>query len=280
MKKYNKENRKLRDVKASLRKSGVRPSRTKGQNFLLDENVLAGIVEFAEPDFSQKIVEIGPGLGALTKYLAPAENLTLIELESEFCRELEKSFPNARIINEDIRQVDFSEIGENLVVFGNIPYVYSTDIIFRLIDNSKRISKAVLLMQKEFARRLAAPSGGREYGAISIAVQLWADIKLGSVVKGDAFHPATKVDSQVVSLQFLSEPRYPIEDYAAFRRLVKAAFMQRRKKLINSLKASGFYTSIDLPAVLEACGISGSRRAETLSIIEFVDLSQKIREVS
>lgn len=265
-----------RDVKRALRQTGVRPSKTRGQNFLIDEAFISEIISFANPDLNEKIVEIGPGLGALTKELADAKDLTLIEIEPEFCRELQAKYPHAKIINKDVRTVNFSEIGENLIVFGNLPYVYSTEIIFNLIDNKHSVRKAVFLLQQEFAERLAAKPGGKVFGVLSISAQLWADIRLGGIIKGDAFVPPTKVNSRLVELTFLKECRFAIPDYMLFKKVVKAAFIQRRKKLINSMASTGFFKKDQLEEALKACSIDPGRRAETLSIEEFVNLAKTL----
>lgn len=267
---------KLKEIKKDLRASGVRPSRQRGQNFLIDDNILSEIVSFAKPSFEESIIEIGPGLGALTEKLKSAENLSLIEIEPEFCRQLKIKYPHAKIINRDAREVNFSKLGSDLLVFGNLPYVYSTDIIFTLLDNRRYIKRAVLLLQKEFSERMAASPGGRDYGVLSVSLQLWAEVKLGAVVGGDSFHPATKVSSRIVQLDFLKESRYPVRDFAALKKLVKASFMQRRKKLANSLKGSGFYTAKQVSEALDLSAIDGARRAETLSILEFINLAEAI----
>lgn len=264
-------------VKSALRQSGVRPSKQRGQNFLVDQSVLASIIEFAEPSAEDRIVEIGPGTGALTELLPPGADLTLIEIEPEFCRLLSEKFPSAKVINQDVRQVDFKKLGKDLVVFGNLPYVYSTDIIFTLIENRNSIKRGIFLLQQEFARRMAAAPGGRDYGILTISVQMHANLKLGPVVPGTAFIPSTKVTSQVIEVEFLAEPRYEFSDMALFRKVVQSSFAQRRKKLSNSLRSTGFFTREQIEKALNIAEIDGSRRAETLSILEFVNLSAAIQ---
>jgi 16S rRNA (adenine1518-N6/adenine1519-N6)-dimethyltransferase len=266
-----------RAVKAALNKSGVRPSKKRGQNFLIDQTFISEIALFGNPDFTRAIVEIGPGLGALTAELAPATDLTLIEIEPEFCSALKIKFPHAKILNKDVREIDFSDLGKELIVFGNLPYVYSTDIIFCLIDNRAFIDRAVLLLQQEFAERLAAGPGGKTFGVLSIMAQMWADIKLGPLIKGDAFQPPTKVNSRLVELKFLQASRFEISDYDFFRKLVRASFHQRRKMIGNSISAAGFASKEKVHGALKACGIDSSRRAETLSIKEFVTLSEALK---
>jgi 16S rRNA (adenine1518-N6/adenine1519-N6)-dimethyltransferase len=143
-----------------------------------------------------------------------------------------------------------------------------------LIDQAAVVKRAVLLLQKEFAERLAADPGGRTYGLLSVSCRLWADAKLGPIIPGDAFHPPAKVQSQVVELTFLKAPRLPIADILWFKRFVAACFLKRRKKLINSLTASGLFTKEKIAATLLECGVDGNRRAETLSLDEFAKLAQ------
>lgn len=261
-------------VKDQLRSLEVRPSKERGQNFVINPIVIDAIVGFGQPKEDENIVEIGPGLGALTEALARLPSLTLIEIEAKFCRELAARYPDAKIINADVRSVDLSDIGSDLVVFGNLPYAFSTDIVFRLIDQAQVVKRAVLLLQREFAERLAAGPGGRTYGLLSVSCRLWADAKLGPVIPGDAFHPPAKVQSQVVELTFLKAPRLPIPDILWFKRFVAACFLKRRKKLINSLAASGLFTKEKIAATLAACGVDQNRRAETLSLDEFAKLAE------
>lgn len=261
-------------VKDQLRSLEVRPSKERGQNFVINPVVIDAIAGFGQPKETESLVEIGPGLGALTGVLARYPNLTLIEIEAKFCRELRAKYPEVKIINADVRGVDLSEIGSDLVVFGNLPYSFSTDIVFRLIDQAQVVKRAVLLLQKEFAERLAADPGGRTYGLLSVSCRLWADAKLGPIIPGDAFHPPAKVQSQVVELTFLKAPRLPIPDVLWFKRFVAACFLKRRKKLINSLTASGLFTKEKIGATLAACGVDQNRRAETLSLEEFAKLAE------
>ena len=263
-------------AKEKLRSLDVRPSKERGQNFLIDDSVIQSIVGFGAPKAEENLVEIGPGLGALTRELAKFPKLSLIEIEEKFCAELAAEFPKVKIVNRDVREVPFSDIGSDLVVFGNLPYVFSTEIVMHLVANAQVITRAVLLLQREFAERLASPPGGREYGRLSIATQLWADLELGPIIPGTSFHPPTSVQSRLVSLKFLKKPRVEIRDQVWFEKVVKAAFSKRRKKLSNSLFASGYLAKERIDAALTQAGIDPGRRAETLSISEFVALAEAL----
>jgi 16S rRNA (adenine1518-N6/adenine1519-N6)-dimethyltransferase len=263
-------------TKDTLRDLNVRPSKERGQNFLIRPDVPESIAAFGDVADDKHVVEIGPGTGALTEHLARFQRLTLIEIEPSFCEHLKGKYPHAEIVNEDVRFVDLGEIGSDLYVYGNIPYVFSTEIVFHLVAFREHVHQAVLMTQKEFAQRLAAGPGSRTYGSISVAVQLFGDVSLGPIVPGDAFHPPTEVDSQVLKITFLKEPRFPVPDYVHFQSVVRASFSQRRKKIINSLVASGRWTREAILEGLAAAGISPDVRAERVSVEAFAALSRAL----
>ena len=266
-----------RRAKDTLRELEVRPSKERGQNFLIRPEVIDEIVDFAAPEQDARLVEIGPGMGALTARLVDSGRLTVIEIEPNFCAHLAQKYPQLRIINQDVRQVDFSTIGERLFVFGNIPYVFSTDIVFHLLANRAVVQHTVLMVQREFAERVAASPGGRQYGSLSVAVQMYADIELGPIVPGNSFHPPTAVESRVMKMTFLPSPRVDVEDPLHFEVVVRAAFAQRRKKLVNSLVSTGRWTKERVNAALSAASISPDIRAEQLGIAEFARLARALR---
>lgn len=264
-------------TRSKLKELNVRPSKKKGQNFVVQPFVIDDIIQFGRFDPKMPTVEIGPGMGALTAVLKKAQDLTLVELEPAFCRELELQFPHARVINADVREVEFSEIGRDLVVFGNLPYVFSTDIIFHLLSQRSWVKRATLLLQKEFAERVASAPGSRTYGVLSIMVQVWSDPELGPIIPGDAFHPPTKVDSQVLSLKFLQSPKVDQEVVDIFELIVRLAFMQRRKKIFNSLRSTKHFEEDVLRTAFEQAELDPAARAEQLSISDFESLSRQIK---
>jgi 16S rRNA (adenine1518-N6/adenine1519-N6)-dimethyltransferase len=266
-------------VKDKLRALAVTPSKGRGQNFIIDPFVVQTIAAFGNPGLRDKIIEIGPGLGALTKELAPYDRLVLVELEERFCVELKKQFPEAELINADIRTVDLSQFGNNLVVFGNLPYSFSTDIVFHLLAHRSAITRAILLLQKEFVERMAAAPGSRIYGALSVACQLWATVRPGPIVPGASFHPPANVDSQVVELGLQTRPRYEVADPFILSRVVQAAFTRRRKMIKNSLRASKQYPPERIDEALVKAGIGPERRPEMLSIEEFARLAEALESV-
>lgn len=267
-------------VKSTLSNLGVRPSKARGQNFLIDSSVLDSIVSFGAPSGTDNVVEIGPGLGALTeKLLEIVPHLKVIEVEEEFCKSLAQKFgEKLQVWNADVRGIDFEPFGEDLVVFGNLPYSLSTEIILHLISQRRFISRGIFLLQKEFAERLGAAPGGKAYGSLSVAVQLWCDTRLGVLVPGNSFHPPTEVTSRAIELTFRTEPKVPIKDYEWFEKIVRASFTQRRKKLKNSLLSVGWLAKERIDAACEAAGIDSNRRSETLSILEFSKLAEALKE--
>lgn len=264
-------------IKDKLKELDHLPKKSRGQNFLIDQSVIKDIVAFGDPKKGEKLVEIGPGLGALTQELVPFGNLTVIEIEDKFCNELKAKYPTLDIINSDVREVDFSEIGEELVVFGNLPYSFSTDIIFHLITFSQNINRAVIMLQREFAQRLAAKPGGKDYAVLTISCQLSCNVRLGKIIPGNSFHPPTEVESQLVELTFPKTPPYQVDDIFWLKRVVSAAFMMRRKMIKNSLKASKVADGDVIDRALAASGIDPMRRAETVSINEFIGLATALK---
>jgi 16S rRNA (adenine1518-N6/adenine1519-N6)-dimethyltransferase len=261
-------------AKDTLRDLNVRPTKERGQNFLIRPEIPQAIADFGNVPEDAQVVEIGPGTGALTEYLTKFKNLTLIEIEPSFCAHLAQRFPNARIINADVRTVDLATIGSGLYVYGNIPYVFSSEIVFHLIKCRAQVRQAVMMVQKEFAERIGAATCTRAYGSISVSAQLFADVELGIIVPGDAFHPPTEVQSRVMKLTFRETPRAEVPDYEFFQVVVRAAFSQRRKKLLNSLMSQGRWSKERILEALATAGISPDVRAETLSVESFAALTK------
>lgn len=266
-------------TKSKLKALNVRPSKGRGQNFLTDQGAILDILAFSKFDQADNLLEIGPGLGALTEALVNSKkSLTLIELETSFAEELKIRYPAVRVINEDICNVDLTVLvqqqkGTKLTIFGNLPYSRSTDITLHLIEHRLAILEATLMFQREFAQRMAAKPGGREYGALSVAVQLHCDIELGPLIPASAFHPKPDVESRVIKLKFLETPRVELSDPKLFRKVVKAAFQQRRKQVHNSLKNSNQFVGIDISQALNQANIDPMRRAETISVAEYAALA-------
>lgn len=261
------------EIKERLALLGIKPSRDKGQNFLIDLAALESIILFGKPRPEEKILEIGGGLGALTAELAAITDITIVEVEPVFCEEIQKRYPSCTVVEADIRTFDLTSLGAGIVVFGNLPYALSTDIILYLVQHHFSVARAVLLLQKEFSERLFAKPGTKKYGTLSVHVQLYATVYPGPVIAGDCFYPEASVESQVIEVQFLLEPRFPVKDSYIFSRIVSAAFSKRRRKILNSVLQSKSLEKNTFTAALTEAGISPDTRAEDISVEDYVKLA-------
>jgi len=254
----------------------IPPKKSLGQNFLTDPHYLGKIVYAAKVGPDDQVVEIGPGLGHLTRELAArAGRLVVIELDDRLIAGLRGEFASRQqveIVHGDALAFDYGSLTGRWKVVANLPYYISTPLIQRLIACRGRFSLLTLMVQKEVAERLAAPPGGKEYGFLSVLVQYSAAARIEFVVPAGAFSPRPKVDSAVVTLVLRERPQYPVSDEALFLRVIKAAFSLRRKTLRNSLQPLAFSRDV-LADAAAAAGIDLGRRAETLSVAEFGMLS-------
>jgi len=254
-----------------------RPRKRFGQNFLHDQNIIRGIVAAIHPQEGEHLVEIGPGLGALTTPLLGASGrLEVVELDRDLIPHLEEQFAGAGeliIHNTDALKFDFCSLapeGGKLRVVGNLPYNISTPLIFHLIEQAHCIRDMHFMLQKEVVERLAAAPGCGDYGRLSVMVQYHCRVeKLFNVPPG-AFHPPPKVDSAIVRLTPYADKPITVKDEASLSRLVAQAFNQRRKTLRNNLKPL-----LDV-ATIESLGIDPGRRPETLSLQEFALLADAL----
>ncbi len=243
-----------------------------GQNFLYDPSILKKIIQAAQLNTEDLVVEIGPGHGSLTKMLAEAvRKVVAIELDEELFISLTKEFAgyeNVELVHEDALKYPYEDLSRFKAV-ANIPYYITTPLIFRLFDTRKNLESMTLTVQKEVAERIIAKPGGKDYGVLSIMVQYYAKPSLKFIVPKGAFRPVPKVDSAVVHIEILERPSIDIKNKDFFSRIVRTAFSQRRKMLSNSLKS----ISGDVKEWLAAAGIDPNRRPETLSIEEFARLA-------
>lgn len=251
----------------------TRPKKSLGQNYLTDENICRNIVNAFEIEPGEHIVEIGPGKGALTRYiLEKTSDLTVIELDRNNCALLKEWFPGLKIINSDFLKLDLSELLENKVeklrVIGNIPYNITSPIIFKLMDNRTIVKDAQLMIQEEVARRITADPNNKEYGIPSVLLNVFGSSKLLFKVSRNCFYPKPKVDSRIIYFDFSVSREDKVTDIEFFRKLVKAAFGTRRKTLRNSLR--------NIYADLSKADIDLGRRAESLTINEFIELSNRL----
>lgn len=258
-----------------------RPKKSYGQNFLQDRQVVAQIIAAAAIGEEDRVIEIGPGLGALTEdLLQRAQEVNIIEIDKALIAHWQKrNDPRLRLHAGDALNLDWRALfpAPPYILAANLPYNISTPILFKMIEERHLFKRLVLMFQKEVGERLCAPPGGKDYGVLSVFCQLFFDVRKVVIVPPGAFNPAPKVHSIVVQLDPLPAPRVALDDYATFRRAVKGAFGQRRKTLRNALGGAGF-PMVRIDAVLAATGIDGRRRGETLSLSEFALLSNALTD--
>jgi 16S rRNA (adenine1518-N6/adenine1519-N6)-dimethyltransferase len=255
--------------------------RALGQHFLRDAGIVRSTVALLAPTTQDLVVEIGPGEGALTTELArQAGRVIALEVDPTLIERLRRRLPAVEVLAADARTWDYGMLtrppGGRVLVVGNLPYSVGKPIVAALLEARAVIDRMVLMLQREVAERLAAPPGGKVYGALSVLTQAVCDVELALRVPPGAFRPPPKVESAVVRLTPRALSRVPRDLEARFREVVRAAFAQRRKTLGNAL-AAGLGRS--LGAVREAattCGVDPGRRAETLTIEEFVSLAARL----
>ena len=258
-----------------------------GQNFLIDSHVLDKIIQGAEIGKEDAVLEIGPGIGTLTQALCEAaEEVTAVEIDRDLIPILEKTlaaYDNVRIINEDILKLDLSAISEKpLKVVANLPYYITTPIIMGLFESGAPLLSITVMVQKEVADRMQAAPGGKDYGALSLAVQYYAEAEIIANVPPNCFIPRPGVGSAVIRLTKHTAPPVQPKDEKFMFRLIRAAFAQRRKTLVNTLRndSSLSYSREQLETVLAAMGLPAAVRGERLSLAEFAELSDRLMALS
>ena len=281
-------------IKEILQQQNIAPKKRFGQNFLINQNIAAKIVRLAGIRLDDTIIELGVGFGALTVHLASAcKKVIGLEIDSGIIRfhRDEGSLPeNVTLMHRDILQADFEKLaadtGARLKIVANLPYAITNPLLFKLIENREIIEWAVLMLQKEVALRLTAKTGSKDYGILSVRMAACASVNKLLDLGPQHFHPRPKVDSQVVRITF-----FPIPDRAAaltafdhylFKRIVDAAFQQRRKTLINSLSASSIVgiNKIKLENILAELKLDSRIRGERLTVEEFVALTRLMQKTT
>lgn len=255
-----------------------RPRKSWGQNFLIDHNIQRKILDAAEIRPGERVVEIGPGRGILTKgLLERGAEVIAIEIDPLLVGTLRQEILSDRLdlIQGDALQYLYQQIPSPYKVIANLPYYIATPLLFRLLEERHRISRMVLMVQREVAERLVSPVGGKNYGVLSVLVQLYADVRIAFHVSKSCFRPRPDVESSVIVLTPLSAPRVSVRDEAFFARVVRGAFGHRRKRLSNALADAGF-SRAEVEAVLQKIGIDPARRGETLSLGEFAALADTL----
>ncbi|SFT61311.1 16S rRNA (adenine1518-N6/adenine1519-N6)-dimethyltransferase [Selenomonas sp. GACV-9] len=268
-----------------LKAFGLRMSKKLGQNFLIDAGIVQGIVDAAEIQPGERVLEIGPGIGTLTQGLAEAgAEVTAVELDKKLpavLAETLKAYDNVTIVPGDILKVNIPEImGEGpFKVAANLPYYITTPILMALLERHLPITRMVTMVQKEVAERMVAGPGSKTYGALSVAVQYYTEPEIVLNVPPRSFIPAPEVDSVVIACKVRETPAVDVLEEKMFFRVVKAAFGQRRKTLANALCGGGFPKE-QVRDAMEKAGIDPTRRGETLSLDEFAHLADEFTKIA
>lgn len=267
----------MTSVKDILAGRGLAALKARGQNFLADTNAARAIAEKSGFDFDKPVVEIGPGLGGLTRPLLEAgHRVVAVEVDSGLAdyldQELVPHFPELTVVRADALTLDLADLAPPpLQVTGNLPFNISTPLLVRLMDQRDRWTAAALMFQKEVARRLTAPPRTKDYGRLAVLCAHYFHVSTVATFGPEVFHPRPKVSAQVVRVAPKTGQTLQAASDRAFRRTVAAAFSQRRKTLANSLRSA--YPKPQIDHALTAAGIDPHRRAETLTVEELVTLS-------
>ncbi|WP_414698184.1 16S rRNA (adenine(1518)-N(6)/adenine(1519)-N(6))-dimethyltransferase RsmA [Peptacetobacter sp. AB845] len=277
-----------RATKDIVDKHGFKFSKSLGQNFLIDDNVIDKIIDGARVKEGDKVIEVGPGIGTLTREMAKrAEKVVAVEIDKNLIPILKETladFDNTEVVNEDILKVDINKLvdeklsGDPVKLIANLPYYITTPIVMKFLEEDIPVTDIVVMVQKEVADRMNAVPSTKDYGALSVAVQYYCDTEIVAKAPRHMFIPQPKVDSTVIGLHIREEKKYKADNEQLFFKTVKAAFGQRRKTLLNSLSSMGVLDKAKIKEVLAEAGIDEKRRGETLSIEEFAHLSNIINK--
>lgn len=275
-----------------LRKYNITANKNLGQNFLIDENIVSGIVEKAEVNEEDLVIEIGPGLGTLTKELLEnAGKVICVELDKRMIKILNDRFNSEKlsIINEDILKIDLAQIIEkekignikNVKVVANLPYYITTPIIMKLIEENLDIKSITVMVQKEVAERMVATEETSESGAITYAIKYYTNPQIVIKVPSNSFIPEPEVQSSVIKLDVLEAPSVDVENKETLFRVIKLAFMQKRKTLLNSLTNGNLLNSkAEVQKMLEELNIDIRVRPEKLNLQQFAKISDYVYNIT
>ncbi len=271
-----------------LRKHHFSTRKKYGQNFLIDERALEGIIDAAKVSKEDFVLEIGPGIGTLTQYLAHhARKVCAVEIDQTLLPILAETlndWDNTEVISADILKTDIREIaqrendGKPIKVVANLPYYITTPIIMGLFESHAPLDSMTVMVQKEVADRMQASAGSKNYGALSLVVQYYSKPELNFIVHPNSFMPQPGVDSAVITLKRYQTPPVQVDDEALLFDLIRASFNQRRKKLSNGVAnfAKFSFSREQVETALEAIGLSAGIRGEKLTLAEFAALSNEL----
>lgn len=280
-----------RKTKELLHKYGLALKKSLGQNFLTDANILRNIAAAAGLDKTKGVLEIGPGLGALTQQLArEAGKVVAVEIDGRLLPALAETlstYPHASVVHGDVLKLDLDALWKEhyadctkVSVVANLPYYITTPIMMKLLEQRLPLEYIVVMIQREVADRMSARPGSKTYGSLSVAVQYYAETDIVAIVPPTVFVPEPGVDSAVIRLKLRETPPVQVDDEAFFFRVVQTSFAQRRKTIANNV-LSGMFDKSQRPLVeslLRECGIDPGRRAETLDMAEFARLANALRK--
>lgn len=268
------------NAESALKRFGLRADKSLGQNFLQDHAALEKIALAAEIQAEDSVLEIGPGLGSLTRYLAvSARAVTAIELDDEILPALEtilSPYKNIRVVHGDILKTRIAELIQTpgYLVVANIPYYITSAVIRHLLEAEVKPRRVVLVIQKEVAERICAAPG--DLSLLALSVQVYGKPSFVAKIPAGAFHPVPKIDSAILRIDIYDEPLIPRAELKTFFKLVKAGFAQKRKTLRNALAAGLHIPAKEAETLLTSAGIDFMRRAETLGIEEWKNLCDKM----
>ena len=278
----------LKETQYLMKNYKIKANKNLGQNFLIDDNALQDIADGAEIEDNDLVIEIGPGLGSLTQLLLEkARKVICIELDKKMIKILQERFiayKNFEVINEDVLRINLDELIKlekekdselkNVKVVANLPYYITTPIIMKLVENNLDIESITVMIQKEVAERLIALPGTKETGAITYTIYYYCESKKIREVENTCFIPAPEVTSEVINLKIRKEPAVLVQDTKVMFNIIKSAYMQRRKTLVNSLTNVGVFKTKEQGAeILKKIGLREDIRAENLSIEDFAKLT-------
>lgn len=278
-------------IREILERHNFRFSKSLGQNFLIDRNIVEKIMEGAQVTQGDRVLEIGPGIGTLTQELvSKGAEVVAVEIDKNLLPILEETLgspPNLTIVHGDILKIDIQKLvneffeGKDFKVVANLPYYITTPIIMRFLEEHLPFTTLTVMIQKEVAQRMAAEPGQKEYGSLSIAVQYYTKPRIVCKVPSSVFMPRPKVDSIVIALDRLDEPPVKVYDRDLFFKLVKAAFAKRRKTILNNLTSGEMqeWSREKILEILEISGIDPQRRGETLDIQEFANIANNMIDI-
>lgn len=280
----------LSETKFIMKKYNITANKRFGQNFLIDDDVISGIIENAEVSKEDLIIEIGPGLGTLTAELIQnAGKVISIELDTNMIKILNDRFSlydNFELINEDVLKVDLKHlINSNLEnsnlkrakVVANLPYYITTPIIMKLLEEKLNLDSITVMVQKEVALRLTSEPGSKETGAITYSINYFADSKIVIDVPNTSFIPAPEVNSAVIKLSILNEPRLKLENEELFFNIIKSAFLLKRKTLLNALSNSNLFSNkAEVTNMLTDLNIDTNIRGEKLTLNDYYEIYKYI----